>query len=399
MDENLWNDICRDYENYANDLVSYMGVVSAGMETLLKDHDIHCSVRSRIKIRESYYSKLKRALSKKPETPNPLTDLLGIRIVVNFLEDVDKAARLIAKNFETIELENKAQGLSFREFSYDATHLLVAFPQGDTPPMIRGNQKAFEVQIRTTLQDAWAEVEHGLIYKSRIEYPSESVKRKMASLNAILSLSDSIFQEIRDYQKELLNNKDTRIRRMHEKASLINSEELGRVLGKKEEPENPVLKNSLESIILAALNKHSAGDYDEAIILYSDAIHEQPNEKVLSVLYNHRGMSYFMNSKYNEAANDFNYAVTHNPENYRAHTNRGIINQIFKRYDFAIRDFGRSLEINHSQPEVLMHLAQVYFDTARYVKSLEMVDEVLQRIPDLEQAKALKKKISKKLLG
>ena len=53
------------------------------------------------------------------------------------------------------------------------------------------------------MQDAWAEVEHELVYKSDITLPNQSIRRKLASLNATLTLSDLIFQEIRDYQKEI----------------------------------------------------------------------------------------------------------------------------------------------------------------------------------------------------
>jgi putative GTP pyrophosphokinase len=38
------------------------------------------------------------------------------------------------------------------------------------------------VQLRTILQDAWAEVEHELIYKSDIKLPNASIRRKLAAL-------------------------------------------------------------------------------------------------------------------------------------------------------------------------------------------------------------------------
>ncbi len=64
-------------------------------------------------------------------------------------------------------------------------------------------KRVCEIQLRTILQDAWAEVEHELVYKSDISLPNQSIRRKLASLNATLTLSDLIFQEIRDYQKEI----------------------------------------------------------------------------------------------------------------------------------------------------------------------------------------------------
>jgi putative GTP pyrophosphokinase len=53
-----------------------------------------------------------------------------------------------------------------------------------------------EVQVRTILQDAWAEVEHELVYKAEFTPFDEPMKRKLAALNANLTLSDMLFQEI-----------------------------------------------------------------------------------------------------------------------------------------------------------------------------------------------------------
>jgi hypothetical protein len=60
-----------------------------------------------------------------------------------------------------------------------------------------------EIQLCTTLQDAWSEVEHELIYKKDFSPFDEPMKRKVAALNANLTLSGTLFQEIRDYQRKL----------------------------------------------------------------------------------------------------------------------------------------------------------------------------------------------------
>ena len=82
-----------------------------------------------------------------------------------------------------------------------------------------------EVQVRTILQDAWAEVEHELIYKSHFRFPnSDSIRKKLAAVNASLSLADMIFQEIRDAQKEMARWGQERFQAMLDKATeLANS--------------------------------------------------------------------------------------------------------------------------------------------------------------------------------
>ena len=75
---------------------------------------------------------------------------------------------------------------------------------------LRLESTAFEVQLRTILQEAWAEVEHELVYKAEFTPFDEPMKRKLAALNANLSLSDIIFQEILDYQRRLTSELERR---------------------------------------------------------------------------------------------------------------------------------------------------------------------------------------------
>ena len=71
--------------------------------------------------------------------------------------------------------------------------------------------------LRTILQDAWAEVEHELIYKTSIDKVENTLRRKMIAINATLSLADLTFQEIRDYQKKRYREVQERHRKLMEK--------------------------------------------------------------------------------------------------------------------------------------------------------------------------------------
>ena len=83
------------------------------------------------------------------------------------------------------------------------------------------NSLVCEIQIRTILQDAWAEVEHELVYKSEFSPFDLPLRRKLASTNASLSLADIIFQEIRDYQTKLQREVDERRASFYEQADII----------------------------------------------------------------------------------------------------------------------------------------------------------------------------------
>ena len=148
--------------------------------------------------------------------------MLGIRVICAFLEDLKTVEEQISKIFKIIEIERKGADRTFSEFGYESIHFLVEIPEEfktdkDTVP----DGLVCEIQVRTILQDAWAEVEHELVYKSEFSPFDLPLRRKLASLNASLSLSDIIFQEIRDYQNKLNKELDCRRESFYDKADNI----------------------------------------------------------------------------------------------------------------------------------------------------------------------------------
>lgn len=138
---------------------------------------------------------------------NDITDVIGCRIVTLFEKDVDKIFDLLGSTFEIVEVvdKRKKHKVNTIEFGYTSLHLIVRFT--DERCQLVEYQKykdiRFEIQLRTVLQHAWAEVEHGLGYKSYYEPPME-IKRKLNRLAATLEILDEEFEEIR-YEIALYN--------------------------------------------------------------------------------------------------------------------------------------------------------------------------------------------------
>ena len=89
------------------------------------------TLKSRVKSFDSYYRKVLRV---KPEIngdfPLPLlTDMMGIRIICAFLEDLTVVEQQIKDNFVVKEIERKGASLSFKEFGYESVHILVEIPK------------------------------------------------------------------------------------------------------------------------------------------------------------------------------------------------------------------------------------------------------------------------------
>ena len=167
------------------------------------------TVKFRVKEFSSWYAKvLRAAASDRNHTGSAtVTDVLGIRIVCPFLEEVELVSDILRELFRVHEFEVKGADYPSHYFGYESVHFLIRIPgefleHRNLPPGFTDNPIC-EVQVRTILQEAWAEVEHELIYKSDFSPLDEPLKRKLAAINANLTLSDIMFQEIRDYQKNL----------------------------------------------------------------------------------------------------------------------------------------------------------------------------------------------------
>lgn len=169
------------------------------INTLLEVNHIKISnMAIRIKSEEALRNKV--MYKNKYNHLDEITDVLGVRIITLFENDIDTILDLLEDTFEICEIVDKRKKeLKNRiEFGYNSLHIVVKFT--DSRCQLVEYQKyqdiRFEIQIRTVLQHAWAEVEHGLGYKSHYE-PPMSVKRKLYRLAATLEILDEEFENIR----------------------------------------------------------------------------------------------------------------------------------------------------------------------------------------------------------
>ena len=361
--------------------------------------------KTRVKGFTSYYKKLMRIkpYALKDEKLPALSDLIGIRIICPFLEDLQKVEKQITNEFSIIEIEKKGTERTFREFGYESIHILIHIPEEFRSDKIAlPKNLVCEIQIRTILQDAWAEVEHELVYKSEFSPFDLPLRRKLASMNASLSLADIIFQEIRDYQNklnnELLNRRDS----FFEQADSISKNFLL--------PEAPEAKVSLESaspyvqgtiddMILEAIHSHNQGYLDRAIEIYTLIIESKPalHELVLSVMYKHRGMAYFSQNKYQNALDDFMESVRFDASNFRSFYYVGIVYSVLEDHRKAIDYYDKSLEINEFQAFVFFRRALSYYHLKDYTRSMNDLDKARKLGLDDSETQALKETLISKL--
>lgn len=368
--------------------------------------------KSRIKSFNSYYSKLLRLKPKEASESNQivcLTDMMGIRIVCAFLEDISSVENQIKKKYQVKEIEHKGSLQSVREFGYESTHILISIPKECiTLDQIEDEQirnlplpenLVCEIQVRTILQDAWAEVEHELIYKTEFTPFDAPLRRKMASVNASLNLADIIFQEIRDYQTKLQREVEERRMLFYEKADIATSSGTTDVNNKEEQKDfkrvSPYVHGTIDDMILAAIHAHNLGDVAEAIKIYSEILMDKNvnDHTVLSVIHKHRGMAYFSQNSYEDALSDFQKSSEYDPRSFRSIYYEGIVYSVMGNIDKAIECFNHSLEINEFQSHALFRRALAYYNKNDYENALRDINAAENLGLQSDECKALHKKI------
>jgi putative GTP pyrophosphokinase len=370
-------------------------------------------VKGRLKNFSSYYKKYLRILKAKagreastgqPHELLAITDLIGLRVVCPFLEDMREAERIIRDTYEVVEVEHKGADYSFKEFGYESTHFLVNIPRAMLKAHGECGCPVAEIQVRTILQDAWAEVEHELVYKAEFTPFDEPMKRKLAAVNASLSLADTIFQEIRSYQRqlngELGKRRDSFYQKIHESTDALILTDLSGVGFKEEEKRDgyqPVSGGTVDDMLLNALYAHNKSHFDMAITLYSRILEMKIDDPIRSLIHKHRGMAYFAQSLYQDAIDDFSNSLVWDKTSYKAAYYRGVVWAVMRQYTQAVEDFTLSLTINPYQAFCLFRRGQAYYHIGDYPAALADCESALDLEPENEAARQLRKILQDKL--
>ncbi len=134
-----------------------------------------------------------------------ISDLIGIRIVCLYEDQIPLISQLLQKHFSILDVTDKIASMESTEdsFGYKGLHMDLALNEELTAKP--KNQPfagiSFEVQIRSLIQDAWSVLDHKIKYKKSI--PND-LKRRINVLSALFELADREFKEIRNATTELL---------------------------------------------------------------------------------------------------------------------------------------------------------------------------------------------------
>ncbi|MDR0644816.1 MAG: (p)ppGpp synthetase [Treponema sp.] len=391
------------YEKYAEIRFLTSKDIERRLETIFDYLSPRPTVKGRVKDFGSYYKKHLKLLKQAPGTNPVITDIIGIRIVCPFIEDLAKVQALIVQNFNVIDTEKKGSNYSYKEFGYESIHLLITIPDDIIQERGPSGCSEGEIQIRTILQDAWAEVEHELVYKAEFTPFDEPMKRKLAAINASLSLADTIFQEIRNHQLDLHaesgKRRESFFNKLEENVdtflySDVEVQDETKSLTVWEHSKGAV---TIDELLLNALYAHNRNDFDTAIALYTRILSMNPKNDIISVIYVHRGMANFARSRYEEAIRDFECALEFDAKAYKAAYYRGLVKLVLRRWIEAVDDFTLSLTINPYQPFCLYRRAHACYHNGDKIQALSDCEAALTIMPEFDDALKFKNFILSKL--
>ncbi len=105
-----------------------------------------------------------------------------------------------------------AELIEDERFGYQSIHYLVKLTsrRARLPEYDPFADSIAEIQVRTILQHAWAEIEHDIQYKSALVIPAE-IRRRFMSLAGMLEIADREFQGIQDADKTLTKEARSRV--------------------------------------------------------------------------------------------------------------------------------------------------------------------------------------------
>lgn len=199
MEIQLWREMLDPYHLAVEELTTKFN----HMIEECRNRDMYCPIdhiHGRVKSVTSILDKLQRKKIPFEEVEQQVEDIAGIRIICQFVEDIEKVKNLLLSRSD-IEFKAEKDYLNHVKASgYRSYHLIVYY----TVNTMNGPKKLnVEFQIRTMAMDFWATIEHSLQYKYKKNMPEHVRARLSRSAEAILALDHEmsmVRNEIMDAQ-------------------------------------------------------------------------------------------------------------------------------------------------------------------------------------------------------
>ncbi len=122
------------------------------------------AVNGRVKEFDSFMEKIR---TKKLRNPfQEITDIVGIRVICLYRDDIEEIKNVVCDTFEVISDDDKTDSEESDRFGYSGSHVIARLGNKQNASVPQSlHDLCFEIQIRTIAQHAWASISHHLFYK------------------------------------------------------------------------------------------------------------------------------------------------------------------------------------------------------------------------------------------
>jgi len=185
------------------------------MQSLLDAEGISHSLESRPKDPLHFLEKASRRGKHYADPLFDITDLAGVRVIVESMSSVERVAQVIRTELHVDEARSvdKAELLQVDQFGYLSQHFIVRLKgqRGSSREWMHLSKLWGEIQVRTSLQHAWAQVEHSLVYKPESDLPVD-LRRRFHALAAVFELADRELDDLVESGHRLIAKEKAAIR-------------------------------------------------------------------------------------------------------------------------------------------------------------------------------------------
>lgn len=151
-------------------------------------------VTGRVKPIESIKEKMVLRHIQLENLAQDMQDIAGVRVMVQFVDDVEEVLELIRKRKDMRILHERDYINNMKASGYRSYHVVIEYPV----ETINGNEVILaEIQIRTLSMNFWATIEHSLNYKYKGNFPEE-IKQRLEITAKIAYQLDEEMRKIRD---------------------------------------------------------------------------------------------------------------------------------------------------------------------------------------------------------
>ena len=197
MEIQLWREILHPYEMAVEELVSKFN----SLREEYRKNGLYSPIErvtGRVKSVSSILEKMQRKNIPFERMEEEVEDIAGVRIICQFVEDIEKVNALLSHRQDMKVIERKDYLANQKKSGYRSLHLIVKY----AVETIHGSRDILaEIQIRTMAMNFWATTEHSLQYKYRGNLPERVAARLTNAADAIFMLDN----EMSSVRSEIMN--------------------------------------------------------------------------------------------------------------------------------------------------------------------------------------------------